>query len=626
MSFPGFFSLASAWLFLLVVPLVVFYFLKLKRPRLEIPSLALWRQVINDRRVNSPFQKFKRNLLLWLQLLMLILVILAAMQPFLHSGADRAEHLPVLVDCSASMAALDKPGGETRLAAAKREVGQLIDNLLPDQKVSLITFDGTARQVADFTDNKRMLRDALDKIAVSDVPSNLEDALRMTHALSRAVPIHTVVIYSDGNFPEQVDFELPFQLNYQQLPPAGPNIGITDFNARRSQTARWDVFVRVAGSEAASTGAAIELLQDGRVIGEDTVILEAGDSQRLIFRVDTDSATALEVRLKPDSFDSLASDNVAWLDLPVARPLMVYVSPELASYRHAVRGLKGLVLYPDEAGETSTAGYDLAITDQQSGADLDAVVTLSVGVIPRDLQGLISMTTGAAQIVDWQRNDALLQHVQLMEVQIADEPQLSDGINEGAFEELGYAVLAHSRTGPLILRKSTGEKLSYYLLFHSDRSTLPYRVGFPILVSNIVQTALQQASLAEVRGRPTRVLPPQSLAPERAYRVVGPNGFTRDVKSNAEGVVDGVPAPHVGRYVFRDGGQEAAAVGVSLLSPQETSLASVAEIQFREMSVTAAEATLKSDRPLWPLLAFMAFGMLLVEWWYYQRRPGGAAG
>ncbi|HEY4260851.1 MAG TPA: BatA domain-containing protein, partial [Schlesneria sp.] len=63
MNFPGFSALIHAWWFLLLIPLIIFYFLKLRRPRMEIPSLALWRQVVNDQRVNSPFQKFKRNLL-----------------------------------------------------------------------------------------------------------------------------------------------------------------------------------------------------------------------------------------------------------------------------------------------------------------------------------------------------------------------------------------------------------------------------------------------------------------------------------------------------------------------------------------------------------------------------------
>jgi len=102
MSWWPFIANQWAWLFLLLVPLVIFYFLKLKRPRLEIPSLALWRSVLNDQRVNSPFQRFKRNILLLLQILLLLCLVLGAMQPFVPSGADRANYLPVLIDTSAS--------------------------------------------------------------------------------------------------------------------------------------------------------------------------------------------------------------------------------------------------------------------------------------------------------------------------------------------------------------------------------------------------------------------------------------------------------------------------------------------------------------------------------------------
>ena len=89
MNWFGFNLLSSAWLFFLIPPLVAVYFLKLKRPRLEIPSLVLWSRVLNDNRVNSPFQRFKRNILLLLQLLLLLLIILAAMQPFWRGNADR---------------------------------------------------------------------------------------------------------------------------------------------------------------------------------------------------------------------------------------------------------------------------------------------------------------------------------------------------------------------------------------------------------------------------------------------------------------------------------------------------------------------------------------------------------
>ncbi|MCH7687251.1 MAG: VWA domain-containing protein, partial [Planctomycetes bacterium] len=613
MSWPGFYALSGVWLFLLLIPLIIFYFLKLKRPRKQIPSLALWKQVMNDRRVNSPFQKFKRNLLLLLQLLLLVLLILAAMQPFIQSGSQRAEYLPILIDCSASMAAVDQPGGQNRLDLAKQQVAKLIDDLLPDQRVSLIAVHSTAQRMTDFTDNKRLLRDALDKLSVVDLPSRLEDALRMTQALSRTVPITTVIIYSDGNFPPQIDFELPFELNYQHLPPGGTNIGITGFNARRSQTDNWDVFVRVAGTSGSQLSANVELLQEGRMIGEDSVFIEKGESTRMVFSVETDRSTSLEVRLKPDGFDSLASDNVAFLDLPVGRPLSVFCHLEMVAYRHALKGIQGLNLFPTENNDMGSSEFDILITDRKEDDSLDANVTLFVGIIPDDLKNVLSIQTGLVEVVDWRRSSPLLQHVQLTGVQIADEPVSAKGIQDRHFEELGYEILAHARTGPLILKNRTGKRLSYYLLFHTDRSTLPYRVGFPILVSNIVQIALQQAELSEVRGHPTQTLPPQSLQPHREYRITAPNGTRSNMKSDSNGILSGVPAPLVGRYIVSRDGKHVANTGVSLLNAMETSLNSVEQLQFRELSVSASDVTFQSDQPLWPIFAFAAFFLLLVE-------------
>src|SRR5918998_3125808 len=130
MNWIGFSWLSGLWLLAIAAPIVVFYFLKLRRPRAEVPSLALWRQVMNDQRVNSPFQKFKRNLLLLLQLLLLLALTLGAAQPFIRGDAANANYVPVLIDHSASMGALDKAGGKTRLDLAKEEIRALVDDLL----------------------------------------------------------------------------------------------------------------------------------------------------------------------------------------------------------------------------------------------------------------------------------------------------------------------------------------------------------------------------------------------------------------------------------------------------------------------------------------------------------------
>jgi len=623
MSFPGFAALSSAWLFLLLVPLIIFYFLKLKRPRLEVPSLALWRQVLNDQRVNSPFQRFKRNLLLLLQVLLLLFLALAAMQPFLPSGAERAEYLPVLIDSSASMAAAAEAGGPSRLDEAKDQVRQLIDGMLPDQRLSLIAFHSSARQLTEFTDNKRLLHQALDKLAVEDVPSNPEDALRMTQALARTEPIEKVLMYSDGNIPPKINFELSFQLDYQQLDPGGANIGITALNARRTGTDNWDVFARIEATERAPASATLQLIRSDGDTTEETVVLDAGESQRIVFPVSYAGSTSLELRLQPDDFDSLEADNVAYLDMPVVRPMTAYCPEELETYRHALGSLEDLVVYPDEDGSTASR-YDLLITDVAEHATLEASVALFIGVVPEDLKTLVGVETGLAEVVDWQRESPLLQHVLLSQVQISDQPQTAEDVLDGDFEELGYEIVAYGRTGPLLLKRRVGAKLAYYMLFHSNRSTLPYRVGFPILVANIAEIAMRNADLSEVRAASTPVLPPRTMAPEREYRITGPDGIRRTSTSNSNGLLSGIPASRVGRYSVTEGNSEAANIGVGLLNSDESSLTAVETIQFPEdLSVAASQSQVKTDRPLWRTFAWLAFGMLVVEWWYFQRRPGG---
>ena len=625
MNWPGFYSLSSAWLFLLFIPLLILYFLKLKRPQQEIPSLALWRQVINDQRVNSPFQRFKRNLLLLLQMLLLGLLALAALQPFITSGTEQADYLPVLIDCSASMGAIDQ-NGQSRLDLAREEVHRLIDDLRPEQRLSLIAVSDTARQLADFTDNKRVLRDALSELEVLDVPARLEDALRMTQAMARTAPIESALMYSDGNFPQDVNFELPYELNFQLIEPAPANIGISSFNARRTGSEHWDVFVRVTGSRDDATACDIELVQDGDAVAEQAVVLEAGESQRLVFGVDASEAASLELRLRPDGRDSLESDNIAFLELPAPRPLEVFCSPELAAFRHALSVLKDITVWPDESGEVGTAKLDVIITDIPLDEDeYVAGLQILVGILPEDILGLMTMETAATEIIDWERSDPLLEHVNMGAIDVIDQPVRIDDAKDADFEQAGYEILTYARTGPLIFKRREGPTLTYAMAFHIDRSTLPYNVGFPVMVGNIIRIALEQASLSEIRGQQTGLLASQRLTPERDYSVESPDGSSRDYESNTAGELRGVVAPHVGRYRIKDGAETVSRVGAGLLDTLETSLAAADQIQFKEIAVEANAREIETDRPLWPLLATLAFIVLLVEWWFFQRRPGGVA-
>lgn len=632
--FPGFFAPSFAWLALLLVPLVIVYFLKLRRTRVSVPSLALWRQVINDQRVNAPFQKFKRNLLLFLQILLLMLLVLAAMQPFLRGSEGDEQFLTILIDTSASMAAVDEKG-DSRLDLVKEEVGALIDGLLPGQRLTMISVSGTARRLTDFSDNKVLLHSALDDLEVSDVPSRLEDGLRLAQALARTVPeVRSVRLYTDGNLPMRlnpatnepvaaVNIDLPFEVEYFQLPAAGNNIGITALNARRSSQSTWDVFVRVETTGQGSAEGLLSVSSNGSPVSEETVILEAGESQRLVFSVDATTAQQLHVRLRPVGHDALASDNEAWLDLEKGRELTVYCPSDLTIYRHALEALGGAIVEPDAAGETRLTQYDLVISEGSSLPDVEGSTYLLDGAIPEALQSLVRRGDESCQVVDWQRDANLLQHVQLKEVLISEEVVKEEGVADAEIERLGFEILAHGTNGPLIVRERDGLKLKYYLLFHADASTLPYRVGFPVLISNAVTEAMQHASLTEVQAPRTGVLPVLSVEAGSTYRVTHPDGRHEERVADDKGRLVGVGASQVGTYDVRRGSELIDRIGVGLLDASETSLVTADRIQFNEISVAAEEDLVPADRPLWPTLATLAFVVLLIEWWLYQKRPGG---
>src|SRR5204863_7213741 len=114
------------------------------------------------------------------------------------------------------------------------------------------------------------------------------------------------------------------------------------------------------------------LLSNGAELGSELISLTPGQSQRIVFPVETEGVRRLEVQLRPQGFDSLESDNIAWLDLPAGRPLAVFCPTELDTYRRALAGQKDVLLYPSDEGESKAASYDLVISDRKGDIDLDA--------------------------------------------------------------------------------------------------------------------------------------------------------------------------------------------------------------------------------------------------------------
>src|SRR3954453_23800004 len=108
---------AFQWAVLLGVPvgIIALYFLKLRRRPVQVSSTLLWRRSLEDLHVNSLFQRLRKNLLLFLQLLAVLLAMLALLGPRIKGTGAQGQRFVLAIDVSASMSATDiKPTRHAR--------------------------------------------------------------------------------------------------------------------------------------------------------------------------------------------------------------------------------------------------------------------------------------------------------------------------------------------------------------------------------------------------------------------------------------------------------------------------------------------------------------------------------
>ncbi len=99
----------AAWAVLAGIPvgIIALYFLKLRRKPVMVASTMLWRRSLEDLHVNSLFQRLRRNLLLFLQLLAVGLAMLALAGPRVKGTTSQGQRYILAIDNSASMSATD---------------------------------------------------------------------------------------------------------------------------------------------------------------------------------------------------------------------------------------------------------------------------------------------------------------------------------------------------------------------------------------------------------------------------------------------------------------------------------------------------------------------------------------
>lgn len=611
--------LGLLWL-LLAVPIVLLYLLRLQRRELTVASVLLWEHAVDDLQANAPFQKLRRNLLLYLQLAALALATLAAARPFVRTSELGGRSVVILLDASASMAAAERGG--TRFAQARARIGRLLGQMARGEEAMLILASDRAEVLCPFTGDRRALRRALHAAAPLDRPTDLRDALLLAASATRGRPDSKVYLFSDGAVPDAAD--LVADVSRVEFVPIGEpveNVAITAFDARRNlrdEVPEVLLGLRLGGP-AKPREVAVELRLDDRLFDVRGYSLEPGRPRVLVLGDLPARAGLLEARLAEE--DALAADNRAYVSLGARRDVELWLVGKGNTFLEqalllcpGVRVIKaGATTLQQAAAEGRLPAGTIAVYAGEAPAMELPVPGLWLNAVgPGAPVGGGASTVELPPVVDWSMRHPVLRDVDLSEVAISKARRVA--------LQPWAATLAETGATPLIAAGERRGGRQVFVGFDLLDSDWPLRPGFPIFIANTIgwlgATGGPEAVPA-IRAGDAVTLRLATSASTATWQE--PDGSRRPVAVAAGGLVTVAEPRRVGLHQVTAAGATAT-FAVSLLSPAESDLTPRGELRLGKVRVAAPLGERERERELWLPLLYAMMALLLVEWWWFHRR------
>ncbi len=614
----------------LAVPLLLLYVLRSRRPVRTVGSVLFWRAVSLEQQATSPFKRLRRNLVLLLQLLALASLAYALARPVIQAGAtDELAHVIVL-DTSASMLARDHGGrGQTRFEGARAAALELVRSLGPREQATLIAADRTAWTVVPWTSDGAALARGLRELSPRHTGTVLDDALILAASAARTAPGSPEVhLFSDLAAPPPPPVTLGAPVRHHPVGSTGDNVGIVSIGVRpragpgpaaQAGALAWEVFVSVRNAGEVEQDAYVGLERQGLVVAARRVTLPPRADRPVVIEARLPPGP-LAVRLRGTdgrTLDVLPEDDVAWTLIPAEDggvPVGVVTAGESPALLRALEAAGGLLRVMTPETYADDPALRLYVFEGWVPPALPPRDCLLVG--PGVAVGPVGW--GAAverpRLAGWDRDDPLLEFVELDDVQVSTAHRLELGPGARAL------VQAETRAGePVVLMAAHQDAGATRVVVGLDLydTTWPLRASFPIFVRNALLAAGRRDELARGGLRAGDPVAVPVGADIREVQLVHPDGRTERVEARdgqalvAATDVAGVYEVHAGDRVER--------FCVNLGAPDEVRIAPRTTLELGDAQVaTDAGATRPTDVAPW--FAAVALLVLVVEAWAYHRR------
>ncbi len=628
-----------------VPTLVLMYFLKLRRTEVNVSSTLLWKRAVQDLRVNAPFQRLRRNLLLLLQLLALLAALVALARPAIMLRPGSAKRYVLLIDRSASMNA--REGAATRLELAKTEARKIVDTLRSRTSLALqdasdqamvIAFADRAKVMSNFTSSKAQLARAIDAIEPTDGGSSLAEAVTVARAFAQPADAPEagagaaeLDLFSDGRIGDLPQILVnPDEVFFHSIGQATDNVALVAMEARRSyrQADEVTVFATLAnyGDRPVSCDVQLTVDADVRAVRRAEVPGRSRGERSAPGRVSVTfnlrHGGAGVVGLQQLRRDALASDDAAWAVLPPPKRLRVLLVSSgnfpLQSALQAcpLRELK--VLSPgefdalDHADLSARQPYDVIVLDAHAPEKLPRCRYVVFGRPPKLSGAEPAGPLGPEVLVDWRGRHPVLHHLNLSNLLVAKAIKLKlprDAV-----------VLAEFGASPAMGLLSRGGSVFLLVGFDVMQTNWPFEPSFVMFCYNAVHfLGMEMAQQQQRSLKPGQTIVVRARPSDRSLQLTGPHGLQADVPCDATGTARFAATRRAGLYTLEVPGRAPERFAVNLLDAPESDIAPVHEVNVSGQKVSAeSKAVRRSSEELWPLLVLAVLALACVEWLVYN--------
>jgi hypothetical protein len=576
------------------------FLIKLRPPRIQVPSLLLWRRVLDESRELTLWERIRRGVSLVLTLIVALVLALAAARPSRSGGSAPGAHgrLLIVLDSSWSMLARTASGG-TRWDRARAEARRLAAS--GDDIALATTADGL---VEGPTSDLALIETMLDRISPRGGDATSWPRLGGTAA------VHFI---TDGAMARTLDPGVVVHTVFE----SAANVAVTAFEVRPSLAPDHaaDAYLEISNYAPSAQAVHVTLFRGSAEIADRQVHLGPGESVHQVTPLGRGADPMLRAKVEaPDNALAIDDEAVAWIDR--ARPLAVTVVGQRTGWLAALLGrdpdVRATFVDPStyQPGSDGDQGAEVIVFDRWAPAAPASRPAIYFAP-PPDTPWLNRPGGGSGA----DASDGPAEERRPRWEQAGSHPVVRgvDPVTLKIDRARVYRspalvpVATSTNDTPLVYVSESPDRRVVVVAFGPTESNLTSAPGFPVLVGNALEWLARP-------GAP-RALQPGMVSFEGAIAsLTGPRGVSVPLARLGDATVGVLRDP--GLYVAQGGGaSRTLAVNVGNAQVSNLMRTSLGPGEHA-LPVTSGG----SARPWWLYCTAAAFVLALMEWWTWQRR------